>query len=167
MGCLIFSLQLFFYQIKLYCIKQRKEPMAKQTAKQTATKRVVAKKTIKKVTAPAVEHAHCCCEHKCGCKCHHGKVLKKIVLFVIIFALGFASAKLCCCHKKYKMMPQPEFDNGCLVVKCPKMVSMMDADKNGCVSVEEFKAAKKHAPKHDRKTKRHPRPQGHAPMVAE
>ena len=43
-------------------------------------------------------------------------------------------------------MPRPEFDNGCLVVKCPKlekMVPMMDADKNGCVTVEEFKASHK------------------------
>ena len=154
--------------------------MAKQTAKTTAPKKTVAKKTAakpatkktttKKVAAPVVEHTPCCCEHKCGCKCHHGKFIKKLVLFVIIFALGFASAKLCCCHKKsFKMMPRPEFDNGCLVVKCPKlakMVPMMDTDKNGCVTVEEFKAAKKHAPKHERKMKRHPKPQVPAPMVA-
>ena len=154
--------------------------MAKQTAKTTAPKKTVAKKTAakpatkktttKKVAAPVVEHTPCCCEHKCGCKCHHGKFIKKLVLFVIIFALGFASAKLCCCHQKHKMMPRPEFDNGCLVVKCPKlakMVPMMDTDKNGCVTVEEFKAAKKHAPKHERKMKRHPKPQASAPMVAE
>jgi hypothetical protein len=48
-----------------------------------------------------------------------------------------------------------------------QMVEKMDANHDGCVSVEEFKAGKKHAPKHDRKMKRHPRPQGHAPMVAE
>ena len=47
------------------------------------------------------------------------------------------------------------------------MVPMMDTDKNGCVTVEEFKAAKKHAPKHERKMKRHPKPQAPAPMVAE
>ena len=155
--------------------------MAKQTAKTTAPKKTVAKKTAakpatkktttKKVAAPVVEHTPCCCEHKCGCKCRHGKFIKKLVLFVIIFALGFASAKLCCCHKKsFKMMPRPEFDNGCLVVKCPKlakMVPMMDTDKNGCVTVEEFKAAKKHAPKHERKMKRHPKPQAPAQLVAE
>ena len=68
------------------------------------------------------------------------------------------------------MMPRPEFDNGCLVVKCPKlakMVPMMDTDKNGCVTVEEFKVAKERAPKHERKMKRHPKPQAPAPMVAE
>jgi hypothetical protein len=138
-----------------------------KTTKKTTVKPAV-KKTVKK-TAPVAEHAHCCCEHKCACKCHHSGFWKKLVLIVIFFALGFASAKLCCCHKKsFKKMPRPEFDNGCLVVKCPKlekMVPMMDADKNGCVTVEEFKAAKKHAPHHNRKMKRQSKP--HAPVVAE
>ena len=165
--------------------------MAKQTAKKTATKKVVVKKavtkpvakkttakktTVKKVaTAPVVETLPCGCDKNCACagkchehghcKCHHGGFWKKLILFVIIFALGFASAKLCCCHKKHKMMPRPEFDNGCLVVKCPKMaqmVPMMDADKNGCVTVEEFKASKKHM----RKMKRHHK-QPEQPVVAE
>ena len=67
-------------------------------------------------------------------------------------------------------MPHPEFENGCLVINCSKLAKMatkMDADKNGCVTVEEFKTAKKHAPKHERKMKRHPKPQASAPMVAE
>ncbi|MBR4891933.1 MAG: hypothetical protein IKZ34_01995 [Alphaproteobacteria bacterium] len=155
--------------------------MAKQTAKKPAAKKTVAKKTVAKpatkktfkkvVATPAVEHSHCCCEHKCACKCHHSGIFKRIVLFVIIFALGFASAKMCCMHKKHKMMPRPEFENGCLVVKCPKMaekVQMMDADKDGCVSVEEFKAAKKHhmpKMKKHRKHKRMPQPQ--QPVVTE
>ena len=116
-----------------------------KTTKKTTVKPAV-KKTVKKA-APVAEHAHCCCEHKCACKCHHSGFWKKLVLIIIFFALGFASAKLCCCHKKsFKKMPRPEFDNGCLVVKCPKlekMVPMMDADENGCVTVEEFHAAKK------------------------
>lgn len=158
--------------------------MAKQTAKKPTAKKTVAKKTAakpaakktvtKKVATPVVETLPCGCDKNCACagkchehshcKCHHGGFWKKLVLFVIIFALGFASAKLCCCHQKHKMMPRPEFDNGCLVVKCPKlaqMVPMMDADKNGCVTAEEFKASKKHM----RKMKRHPRPQ--APVVTE
>ena len=117
------------------------------------------KKSVKKTTktiAPVAEHAHCCCEHKCACKCHRSGFWKKLVLIVIFFALGFASAKLCCCHKKsFKMMPRPEFDNGCLVVKCPKMaekVAMMDADKDGCVTRAEFREAR-------RQMKRGPRPE--------
>lgn len=129
------------------------------------------KKSVKKTTktiAPVAEHAHCCCEHKCACKCHHSGFWKKLVLIVIFFALGFASAKLCCCKNVYKKMPHPEFENGCLVVKCPKlekMVPMMDADKNGCVTVEEFKTAKKHTPHRNRKMKGLPKPQ--VPVIAE
>lgn len=147
--------------------------MAKQTAKKTATKTVAKKAVVKKTTAkktvakkapvkvapaPVVEKLPCGCDKGCACagKCHkRGGFFKKLVIFLVIFGLGFAAAKLCCCEKGRKMMPRPEFENGCLVVKCPKMAKMvekMDADKNGCVSVEEFKAAKKHrrGPKHDR-----------------
>lgn len=138
-----------------------------KTTKKTTVKPAV-KKTVKKA-APVAEHAHCCCEHKCACKCHHSGFWKKLVLIVIFFALGFASAKLCCCHKKsFKKMPRPEFDNGCLVVKCPKlekMVPMMDADKNGCVTVEEFKMTKKHTAHRNRKMKGRPKPQ--VPVTAE
>jgi hypothetical protein len=147
--------------------------MAKQTAKKTATKTVAKKAVVKKTTAkktvakkapvkvapaPVVEKLPCGCDKGCACagKCHkRGGFFKKLVIFLVIFGLGFAAAKLCCCEKGRKMMLRPEFENGCLVVKCPKMAKMvekMDADKNGCVSVEEFKAAKKHyrGPKHDR-----------------
>lgn len=152
--------------------KQRKDPMAKQTTKTTAAKKpaakTVAKKTtVKKATATVANTMPCGCDKNCACgghchehghcKCCHGGFWKKLILFVIIFALGFASAKLCCCHAKKKMMPKPEFDNGCLVVKCPKlakMVPMMDKDNNGCVSATEYKLAQAqmHKPK---KARRH------------
>ena len=109
------------------------------------TPKTSVKKTTKTI-APVAEHAHCCCEHKCACKCHHSGFWKKLVLIVIFFALGFASAKLCCCKNVYKKMPHPEFENGCLVINCSKLAKMatkMDADKNGCITVEEFKTAKK------------------------
>ena len=141
--------------------------MPKQTTKKTVTKKTVAKKTTAKKVAPVVEHAHCCCEHKCGCKCHHGHAFKKIIAVIIVFALGFATAKMCNTHKMYKKMPRPEFDNGCLVVKCPKMAQMvekMDANHDGCVSVDEFKASKKHMRRHN-KPMRRPAPQ--QPAVAE
>jgi len=131
----------------------------KPVAKKAPAKKAVAKKTpaVKSVAAaPVVEKHACGCEHTCACggecacakkKCTFGRFLKKLVLFIIIFALGFATAKMCCCNKRGKMGPRPEFDNGCLVVKCPKlaeMAPMMDADHDGCITPAEFKAARKH-----------------------
>ena len=92
--------------------------------------------------------ACCACGGECACakkKCTFGRFLKKLILVLIIFALGFAAAKMCCCDKRAGK-PYPEFENGCLVVKCPKMaekVPMMDANNDGCVSREEFRAARK------------------------
>lgn len=140
-----------------------KKTVVKPAAKKTTVKKAPAKKTVatKKVApvvempTPDVKPYPCGCGHdcKCGgnCKCHKGGFFKKFILILIIFALGFVSAKMCCCKKFGKMGPRPEFDNGCLVVKCPKlanMVPMMDADHDGCVTKEEFKAAKKQMRKH-------------------
>ena len=135
-----------------------KKAVAKKTvSKPAATKKAPAKKApVKKVAAPVVEKYPCGCDKGCACggecacakkKCTFGRFLKKLILVLIIFALGFAAAKMCCCDKRGKMGPRPEFENGCLVVKCPKManmVPMMDTDANGCVTREEFKAARKH-----------------------
>lgn len=137
-----------------------KKPVAKKTVSKTTTaKKPVAKKApVKKVaTAPVVEKFPCGCDAGCACggectcakkKCTFGRFLKKLILVLIIFALGFAAAKMCCCDKPGKMGPRPEFENGCLVVKCPKlaeMVPMMDTNHDGCVSREEFRAMRKHA----------------------
>jgi len=160
--------------------------MAEKTAKKaTTTKKTVAKKTVSKpattkktvakkvVATPVVEKFPCgcdSCDKGCACggecmcakkKCTFGRFLKKLVLVLIIFALGFATAKMSCCDKRGKMGPRPEFENGCLVVKCPKlaeMVPMMDTDANGCVTREEFKAARKHL-------KRAPQPEMPAPEM--
>lgn len=156
--------------------------MAEKTTKKATTKKTVAKKTVSKpattkktvakkvVAAPVVEKFPCGCDKGCACggecacakkKCTFGRFLKKLVLVLIIFALGFASAKMCCNGKRGKMGPRPEFENGCLVVKCPKlaeMVPMMDTDANGCVSRKEFKAAQKHM-------KRGPHPEMPAPEM--
>ena len=109
----------------------------KSPAKKTPVRKTT-KATVKKVVKPAETYS-CGCNHGCACgghcaehthcACHKGRFWKKLVLFLVIFALGFATAKLCCCHKRGGFMPRPEFDNGCLVVKCPKMaekVAMMD-----------------------------------------
>lgn len=132
----------------------KKSPAKKTTVRKTT------KATVKKVVKPAETYS-CGCNQGCACgghcaehmhcACRKGRFWKKLVLFLIVFALGFATAKLCCCHKRGGFMPRPEFDNGCLVVKCPKlakMVPMMDADHDGCVTKEEFKAAKKQMRKH-------------------
>lgn len=161
----------------------------KTTKKATTTKKTVAKKTISKpvttkktvakkvVAAPVVEKFPCGCDKGCACggecacakkKCTFGRFLKKLVLVLIIFALGFAAAKMSCCGKRGKMGPRPEFENGCLVVKCPKlaeMVPMMDTDANGCVSRKEFKAARKHMKRGSRPEM--PAPEMPAPEMAE
>ena len=129
--------------------KTTKTTAKKTVAKKTVAKSAVKKTPVKKEVAPVVtEKFPCGCDKGCACggkcACRGGKFFKKLIVFLIIFALGFVAAKMCCC--KYNKMPRPQFDNGCLVVKCPEMakkIPMMDADKNGCVTKEEFKAAKK------------------------
>ncbi len=136
--------------------------MAKQTTKKTAVK-PAAKKTVKTVEKKANTPCGCACHEHKHCGCCKGAFWKKLILFIAVFAIGFASAKMTHC-KKHKMMPRPEFDNGCLVVKCPKMakmIPMMDADKDGCVTKQEFMASKKH----HRPNKRHHRPEMPTPSV--
>ena len=128
--------------------KPAAKPVAakKPVAKKPAVKRVAAKKPVADVVvaAPVVaEHHACGCDKSCACGgkcgCHRGGFFKKFILFLIIFALGFVAANICCDGK-----PGPKFDaDGCLVIKCPKMAEMkpvMDVDANDCVSVEEFDA---------------------------
>ncbi len=162
--------------------------MAEKTTKKATTKKTVAKKTVskpavakkpavkktpaKKVAAPVVDKFPCGCDKGCACggecvcakkKCTFGRFLKKLILFLVIFALGFVAAKMCCCDKRGKMGPRPEFENGCLVVKCPKLaekVPMMDVDNDGCVTKMEYKAARKHM------KRRAPRPDAAPEMPA-
>ncbi len=149
--------------------------MPEKSVKKTATKKTVAKKVVSKPAtvkkpvakkapvkkAPVVEPMHSACQHtccECACakkKCAFGSFLKKFIVFLIVFGMGFATAKMCCMGPRGKMAPRPEFENGCLVVKCPKMaekVAMMDADKDGCVTRAEFREAR-------RQMKRGPRPE--------
>ena len=98
--------------------------MAKQT-KTTTKKRTVAAKAT-----PVMEHT-CACGKDCPCGCHkHGSmhVIKHIIVWAIIFALGMACGKMMNCqHPGKKMMfhhKQPVFTNGCLdiqSIECPKM----------------------------------------------
>jgi len=115
------------------------------------------KSSVKKATKPVARRAapvapemhECHCGASCGCGCHCGK-FKKFIVLLIVFVLGFAVAKITCCHGR-RHMPNmhPKFENGCLVmdsIKCPKMradLAMADVDMDGCISREEFRAVKK------------------------
>ena len=122
--------------------------MAKKTPKKAPAKKISAK------TAPVMKH-ECGCGRDCPCGCHkHGTahVVKHIIVWAIIFALGLACGKMMNCghHKKmYRKKMQPVFTNGCLdmaSIKCPKMSEeIIKADMNGdnCISVEEYKAWKR------------------------
>lgn len=114
--------------------------MAKKPVKKTTTKKVAP------VAAAPVAPVTCNCG--CGCRGGFGRFLKKLIVFLVIFALGFVAGKLCDHAKRmHKMMPK--FDNGCMVtskIKCPEMlarVAALDVDANGCITKEEFRAGKK------------------------
>lgn len=159
--------------------KTAKKPVAKKApAKKTVAKKATVKKTpVKKVEAPVMEMHTCgcghdckCAQHHCGCKC--GRFFKKLVVFLIIFALGFACAKFIPCGKGPKHAPRPEFANGCLVtesVKCPKLVEMLataDVNNDGCINAKEFRAIKRQM-RAAKMAKPAPAPEMPAPVVAE
>jgi hypothetical protein len=118
-------------------------------AKKT-TKKVITKKSVAR-PAPVAEHK-CMCSENCHCHCR-AHLIKHIITWAIIFALGMVCGKMigCCGHHGMKHMPKmnPVFENGCLKmdsIPCPKMQEkLMNADVSGdgCVSVEEYKAVKK------------------------
>ena len=119
-------------------------------AKKTVAKKTVAKKAIapelKPVIIAAPETHECGCGNNCPCGCKCGcrgvRFFKKFVVILIVFALGFVAAKMCCGG------PRPTFVNGCMdvaSVKCPKLqnaLPMMDMDNDGCITKAEFKAFK-------------------------
>ena len=130
-----------------------KKPAVKKTVPQAAKPDTAAMKHV--VAAPVVEaHApQCPCgpECKCGgdCKCarrgsRFGRFVIKLIVALIIFALGFAAAKLVDNGRAFG--PRVDFDDGCLVVssvKCPQLQALlpvMDMDQDGCISREEFRA---------------------------
>ena len=126
---------------------------AKKTTKKTTVKRTAVK------PAPVMEHK-CSCGEECHCHCHGAHWVKRLVVWAIIFALGMVCGKMLDCgHGPHKHMPQknPVFVNGCLdmnSIECPKMQEKMmeaDVDGNECISIEEYKAAKKEMKKEMRK----------------
>lgn len=142
------------------------------TAKKTTVKKVATKKPVSKTAkkaapvmdaaaiAPAPEmvarpvDTKCPCGDgcKCGneCKCARGgskfvRFMMKLIFALIIFALGFAAARLVDDGRDFRG-PRVDFDNGCLVVssvKCPQLQALlpvMDMDQDGCITREEFRA---------------------------
>ena len=116
--------------------------MAKQT-KTTPTKKMIKK-------APVMEHK-CSCGADCPCHKHGSMhIVKHIIVWAIIFALGMACGKMMNCQHGKRMMKQihPVFTNGCLdmqSVNCPKMAEEIvkaDINADGCISVEEYKVFK-------------------------
>jgi len=112
------------------------------------TKKTPMKKSNK--TAPVVEHK-CSCGAECPCHKHGGMhIVKHIIVWAIIFALGMACGKMMNCHHGKKMMKpmHPVFTNGCLDMKsvnCPKMASEIakaDVNGDGCISIEEYRVLK-------------------------
>lgn len=145
-----------------------KKPVAKKVA-QTKKEKVVksatksAPKAVKaaNVAAPCMEQMHCKCGANChcgdncncgaNCKCGGGKFgrfVKKFIIALILLALGFAAAKICCCDKGMRGPRVVFADNGCMVeesVKCPKMMEMlpaMDINQDGCITRDEFREFK-------------------------
>lgn len=139
----------------------------KTTAKKTVTKKTVAakkpavKKSVKKAapelqeTIVAPEMPKCKCGENCACgadcKCgrggsRFGRFMIKLIMVLIVFALGFGAAKLLDCNEFRG--PRVDFDNGCLdtsSVKCPRLqlaLPAMDIDRDGCITREEYRAVK-------------------------
>ncbi len=143
------------------------KPTKKTTAKKTVTKKTVAakkpavKKSVKKA-APELQETivvqdmpKCKCGENCACgadcKCgrggsRFGRFMIKLIVVLIVFALGFGAAKLLDCNEFRG--PRVDFDNGCLdasSVKCPRLqlaLPAMDIDRDGCITREEYRAVK-------------------------
>lgn len=134
----------------------KKTTVKKSAAKKKPAAKKVVVEDIKEVS-PEVHECACGHECKCGhdCQCAHrsggakfGRFMMRLIIVLIIFALGFAAAKFMggTCGLRG---PRVDFDNGCLdvsSVKCPQMQSLlpiMDIDKDGCITREEYRAIKK------------------------
>lgn len=134
----------------------KKAPVKKVAAKKPTVKSAPAPE--KQVVMPAPEMHECGCGHDCPCgghcheqksHCSFGRFMKKLIITLIIFALGFAAAKLAYCGKHNLRGPRAEFVNGCLdasSVKCPKLLEAlpaMDINQDGCISKDEYRVVKK------------------------
>ena len=116
------------------------------------TKKAPVKKTEVK-SEPVMEHK-CECGENCKCHCHgRAHLIKHIIILALVFALGmvcgrvlyFGPAK----HKPAQQRMHPVFVNGCLDAKSvtnkrlQEKLATADADKNECISMEEYRAARR------------------------
>lgn len=142
-----------------------KKAPVKKIAVKAAPKKAPAKKIVvaQPAAAKPVEAACSMSCGVCGCRCGLGRFIKKLLVFFVIFALGFTTCHYLCSrgHRMgmHKMGPvngmgmnRPDiFTDGCLDMNkikdgefaehIVKITANADADKNGCVSVEEFQNA--------------------------
>lgn len=138
----------------------KKTPAKKATVKKTPAKKTASQAAAMpemKATQMPVMDAHMCgCgqDCKCGthCECKRGgfaRFFKKLIVALILFALGFVAAKFFCCNHYGPRGPRVDFVNGCLdasTVKCPKLLAAlpaMDINGDGCITREEYRAVKK------------------------
>jgi hypothetical protein len=135
-------------------------------ATKKTTRRAPARKATEMVARP-VHYAHYNHHEKtaatpCACGCRGG-FWKKLILAVLIFALGWAACCWlgCCCHDGKKMSRKMwKFNEaGCLkmdAVKCPEFaakIAAADADANGCITkieLRDWKMAKRAEHRADR-----------------
>ncbi|MDR1026949.1 MAG: hypothetical protein LBL46_00850 [Rickettsiales bacterium] len=118
----------------------------KKTTKKAAVKKPVAAVKATPAMAAAVSTSKAAKKGVCW---------KKIIIFVLGIVVGAAGCCLLHCgHKKFgKKFPHPEFTAaGCLdtsKINCPEMlekIQLKDADKNGCITKDEFFGGKKFGP---------------------
>lgn len=130
----------------------KKAPAKKAPAKKVASKK---KMVVKPVVAPQIQAAvetPVVKKVAPACRCGlFGCFFGKLILFIIVFALGFVSAKFIYIGKHFFRMGPPEnrpeiFVDGCLdltKIRLPEMaekVKASDANNDGCVTREEFDA---------------------------
>jgi hypothetical protein len=138
----------------------KKAPVKKAVAAKAAAKKTAAVKVAPiaaenvvataPVEAPAAKGCGCGCGGKCCCG-RFGRFVKKLVIFAIIFALGYATAEVWNPGHYFKGFrgPRVEFVNGCVDfarISCPEMAArsaQADTNGDGCVSKAEFRAAQK------------------------
>lgn len=141
-----------------------KKPIKKTTVKNNAVKKVATKKVAAKkvmdedINVTPVSH-ECACGKDCKCGCHTGcggkflRFIKWLLIIVIFFILGFATAKIIDERGYDARAPRVDFEDGCLVVesvRCPMMAEklpLMDVNQDGCISKEEFNMFRQDCPR--------------------
>lgn len=133
----------------------KKAPAKKAPVKAVAKKAPVAKAAVAEtkvvMETPATCGTGCCCGKK---SCGFCRFVRKLIVFFVIFALGY-SAAMYCPHAKRFMHNGPRmnemFVNGCLdTAKLPnpdmaEKIKTADTNNDGCISKEEFAAGRDQA----------------------